>query len=209
MLIILDFDGVLRSIPWKGLLEGYRALIGYKKKNPNNFFRDLKEFKAWYNRDFMKNLETIGVFTEDEYSVVDKIFHAHYDKHTRIFPWVPKLLEELSERHDLAVLSSSAGGSVRDSLGNLNRYFSGPIFGSDDIDKKIKPDPEGVHLIIRKMDADYGNTVIIGDSKADVMAGKNAGIKTGVVGWGIYEWEELLSFNPDYKFKNPGKLFLL
>ncbi len=209
MLIILDFDGVLRSIPWKGLLEGYRALIAYKGKGPDDFFKNLKEFREWYNLDFMKNLEAIGVFTREEYGVVDEIFHAHYDKHTRIFPWVPKLLKELSGRHELALLSSSSHDSIYESLGGLRRYFSGPIFGSDDIGKRIKPDPEGIHLIIRKMDANYADAVIIGDSDADVMAGKNAGIKTGIVGWGIYKWEKLLSLNPDYKFKNPGKLFLL
>ncbi len=209
MLIILDFDGVLRSIPWKGLLEGYKALIVYKEKNPDDFFKNLKEFKEWYNKDFMKNLNMIGGFSRDELPIVDKVFHSAYDKYTRIFPWVPELLKKLSEKHELALLSSSSRNSIYGSLGDLRRYFSGPIFGSDDIDKKIKPDPEGIHLIVRKMDADYADAVIIGDSDADVIAGKRAGIKTGVVGWGIYEWEELLSLNPDYKFKNPGKLFLL
>ncbi len=209
MLIILDFDGVLRSIPWEGLFEGYKALIEYKGKNQDAFFNGLDEFKAWYNKDFMQNLVEIGGFEKDEYGLVDEIFHAHYDKYTRIFPWVPKLLKELSKKHNLALLSSSSHDSIHESLGGLRRYFSGPIFGSDDIDKRIKPSPYGVHLIVEEMGADYDNTVIIGDSDADVLAGKNAGIKTGVVGWGIYEWEKLLSLNPDYKFKNPEDLFLL
>ncbi len=35
----------------------------------------------------------------------------------------------------------------------------------------------------------------------DIKAGKNAGIQTGAVRWGLGDWDELLAQNPDYKFE--------
>ena len=124
MLIIFDFDGVLRSASWQGLFEAYIALVEYKEKDHKEFFGNLEEFKNWFNSDWRENLRRIGEFNRKEYLVTDKIFHSHYDPHIMIFPWVKALLEDLSKRHALALLSASSIKSIEKSLDNLSGFFS-------------------------------------------------------------------------------------
>ncbi len=207
MLIIFDFDGPLRSISWRGLLFAYRAIIRYKGKDPARFFNDMDEFKKWYQVDFRKNLKDIGGIKREDFPIINKIFHSHYDHRISLFPWVPGLLRGLSNRHEMAILSSSSTASVKASLTGLQRFFS-VIVGSDDV-KNIKPDPEGIETILERTEWDPSRALIIGDTDADIEAGKRAGIKTGIVGWGLCEWKDLIALDPDYKFKNPEDLSLL
>jgi len=73
--------------------------------------------------------------------------------------------------------------------------------------KKLKPDPEGVQLIMRKFpDVSEDEFIMVGDMTVDIQAGKNAGIKTGAVSWGFGKKEELLSLNPDIFFDTPEDL---
>ncbi len=150
MPIIFDFDGPLRSISWRGIFDAYKEIILYKGKNPEHFFSDMGEFRKWYQVDFRKNLEEIGDIEGDDFPAINRIFHGHYDHRVSILSWVPDLLEKISRNHELAVLSSSTSESVKKSLGGLQRFFSA-IVGSDDI-KNIKPDPEGIHVIIRGLE---------------------------------------------------------
>jgi len=45
------------------------------------------------------------------------------------------------------------------------------------------------------------DVLMIGDMPADIIAGRAAGIKTGVVKWGLGDWDELMTYSPDYAFK--------
>jgi len=208
MLIIFDFDGVLRSISWPGIYEAYIEILRFKGKDYKEFFPDLSTFQQWFDSDYKKNLNKIIEIKPDEFSVINAIFHAHYDHHVSLFPWVDDLLKELSSRHTLALLSASSSSSVKRSLGDLARFFL-MILGSDQV-KKIKPDPAGIHLIMEKEKSVSENTLIIGDTEADILAGKSAGIKTGVVKWGgITSWETLMNLKPDYAFQEPAELFSL
>lgn len=204
MLIIFDFDGVLRTISWKGLYRSHCEICKYRGKNHKDFFGNFKEFKKWFNPDIAKNYERIGCA---EGVVVDRnrqreIFHECYDSYISLFSWVPDILDKLSNKHDLTLLSSSPSASVKESLGDFKNFFI-EIIGGEQV-KKMKPDPEGVYLILNKFDCDAGDAVIIGDTEADIMAGRNAGIKTAAVVWGGIRDEQFLSLlNPDYIFRKP------
>jgi len=69
--------------------------------------------------------------------------------------------------------------------------------------KSAKPDPEGIYLAMNKLDSDIGKTIMIGDTKYDISAGKNAGIRTiGVLyGSGMYD-AEFLALNADFYVKS-------
>lgn len=208
MLIIFDFDGVLRSISWEGIFEAYKALAKYKGLDYKKLFKEIDEFKKWFNPDWHINLEKLGGFRADELGKINEIYHSYYDPYVGIFDWADDLLRDLSSRHELAMLSASSLNSINGSAGDLRNYFSA-IIGNDHV-ARIKPDPEGIHLIVRKLGACYNETVLIGDTEADIVAGKSAGIKTGAVKWGgISSWDQLVSLEPDYQFHKPEELFLL
>ena len=76
---------------------------------------------------------------------------------------------------------------------------------------KVKPDPEGVNLLISKINVDKKDVVYIGDSSTDIKTAENAGIDSLSVTWGFRSEEELkpvahkLVYNPqeiiDYVIK--------
>ena len=103
MLIIFDFDGVLRSISWQGIYEAYIEILRFKGKDHKEFFPDLQSFKKWFDSDYKKNLNKIVEIKHDEFEAVNAVYHAHYDHRVSLFPWVDDLLRELSSRHTLAL----------------------------------------------------------------------------------------------------------
>lgn len=208
MLIIFDFDGVLRSISWQGIYESYIEILRFKGRDYKDYFPDLKSFQAWFDSDYKKNLNRIVKIENDEFPAINAIYHAHYDHRVNLFPWVGNLLRELSARHSLALLSASSSDSVKKSLGDLERFFP-MLLGSDHV-KEIKPNPEGIHFILEESKAAPESAIIIGDADVDILAGQAAGIKTGAVKWGgITPWETLMDLKPDYAFREPDELFSL
>ncbi|GEM_PF-1463670 len=204
--IIFDFDGVLRSVSWKGLHVAYIEIIKAKGKDPKRFFTDLKTFRDWFDMDWHKNMENIdGTYLEKP--EINALFHKHYDPHVKLFPWVEELLIHLSERYDLAILSSSSIHSVKEELGDVARFF--PIIVGAETVMQLKPHPEGVHYILNHFGVLSENALIIGDTPQDFYAGESAGIWTGMIGWGLAPWGELQSLNAELYFEHPCELFLL
>jgi phosphoglycolate phosphatase len=205
--IIFDFDGVLRSASWEGLLAAYTKIILSKGKDPSRFFTDMETFKNWFDMDWHKNIERIdgGAYVED--TVTNALFHTHYDPYVKLFPWVEQLLAHLSERYYLAILSSSSVHSVRAELGNVARFFN-LIVGAETV-TELKPHPEGVYYVLNHFEISPENAIIIGDTIHDINAGFSGGIWTGAVPWGLGEWDELLLLGAEFYFEHPSKLFEL
>ncbi|MFC1645473.1 HAD family hydrolase [Patescibacteria group bacterium] len=204
MLMIFDCDGVLRSISWEGMYVAYLHIARYANKNPYDFWLNIEEFKRWCGNDWQFNLKRMGIVNKSEYPIIAKMFHEIYDPCIYTFPWVKDVLMHLSEKHTLTILSSSDSLSVRKSLEESARYVSF-IKGFDDV-KSIKPNPEGIHSIMNDTGFDASSSSIIGDSNADILAGKNAGIKTIGVTWGVTGAKEMKGLNPDFVINNPQHL---
>jgi len=205
MLIIFDCDGVLRSFSWEGVYESYQVIAKHLEREPEEFWSNYDDFMGWV--DFIqwnRNLERMGMPLGSDYREIKKIFHEIYDQHIRIFAWAPEILDELAGRHQLAVLSSSTAHSLNNSLEFLSGYFS-HIIASDHV-AKIKPDPEGIHLIMDSVGAKPSQTLMIGDAWVDIMAGKKAGVQTAGVSWGMTSAEDLIKHEPDFMFDDPQML---
>jgi phosphoglycolate phosphatase-like HAD superfamily hydrolase len=206
-LIIFDFDGVLRSVSWKNLYNAYVKLIEAVGKDPNLFFTDVESFSRWADMDWHKNEARIFGGEYVARPEFNKIFHAHYDPSITLFPWVPETLAKLSEKHTLAVLSSSTKASIKKELDRLDQFFS-CITGAEEV-SRLKPNPEGVLLTLKATDIPADEAIMIGDMSVDFFAGKSAGVKCGLVKWGLGEWEELRTLKPDYLFEEPEELLKL
>ena len=205
-LIIFDFDGVLRSASWEGVHHGYKKLIEAVGKNSEHFFTDLDSFKKWHDPDWHKNESRIlgGEYTPNK--ALNKIFHDNCDPYNKLFPWVSETVDRLVKKYKLTILSSSTKTSVKKELCDLSRYFS-VVVGGEEV-THLKPDPEGVLFILKETNVSADNAIIIGDMEMDFLAGKRAGIKTGVVKWGMGDWNKLSSLKADFLFEKPEELLL-
>jgi pyrophosphatase PpaX len=80
------------------------------------------------------------------------------------------------------------------------------IYAGDDVDRQ-KPDPEAVIKILADLRHDPSTPgVFIGDSAADVIAGRAAGLTTIAVTWGSPDHCELFAAKPDIIVHNAEEL---
>ena len=138
------------------------------------------------------------LFYEDKrpYSECRAIFEKHYIhnciKDMDIFDGIKDMLEKLVSEYKLSVLTNAYGNFARKMLKHLSidNYFE-EIIGSDDINAR-KPDPKGIHYLLKKYNIPKNSSIFIGDSLKDEECAKNAGIKYIFVDWGFGK-----SKNPD------------
>jgi pyrophosphatase PpaX len=78
----------------------------------------------------------------------------------------------------------------------LDKYFE-TIVTLDDVER-AKPDAEPVEKALALLNAKPEEAIMVGDSKYDILAGKNARTKTAGVSWTIRGREYLEEFSPDY-----------
>lgn len=207
MLVIFDFDGVFFEASWKNIFDGYEAVIKALGKNPKDFFRNLEEFKKWWSLNWHENNKKIGIQNLNQTPESHNLFYKVYNSGLGLFPWVRPLTKVLYQKHQLAVLTNRHKDFAKKCLKPVEKYLS-LIVGCEDV-KNLKPDSEGINFILWKTGMPRLYSLIIGDTVVDIKAGKNAGIKTGAVKWGLGDWDKLLAENPDYKFSNWNDLLWL
>ena len=82
-----------------------------------------------------------------------------------------------------------------DILGVLDRFEV--VYAGDDVDRQ-KPDPMALGMALADLShGDPAHAAMIGDSAADVIAGKGAGVATIGVLWGVPDHTDLLQAGPD------------
>lgn len=206
-LVVFDFDGTLTNASWQGLFRAYWKIIEKVcKKDPRTFFKNINEFKHWHSPNWSYNHQRIGLLPEME-EEAKKIFYEIYDAHAWIYPWVTKIITELKDSGQLAILTNRSGRSAAKILGDLSQCFV-KIIGEEDTRGKLKPDPEGLWMILEQLRVEPQNALMVGDVKNDILAGQNAGTQTGFVTWGFGRVKEVESLNPTFIFRNHKELLL-
>ena len=122
-----------------------------------------------------------------------------HDQLVTQFPNVYATIETLyQEGFKLAVVTSKRQDVVKMglSLSKLEAFFDA-VVTIDDIEKP-KPNAEPVLKGLRLLNARPAEALMIGDSVADIEAGKNAGTKTAAVAWSLKGIETLKKANPDF-----------
>lgn len=110
-----------------------------------------------------------------------------------------EILDVIRERGDLAALFTNKPLKITvktlDRFGIKDRFNS--IYCPENLTKR-KPDPEGIFRSMEDAGTDTASTVMVGDSKADIDAGRAAGVKTCGCLYGMGDKEKLLAAGPDF-----------
>jgi phosphoglycolate phosphatase len=116
-------------------------------------------------------------------------FLSYYRRHlldtTRPYPGVVDSLRKWTGTYRMAVLTNKPLAMTEAILAGLS--LSGYFFevrGGDSFGNK-KPHPEGLFHMLRRADAPPSETVMVGDSRNDVLAGRAAGTVTCGVTYGL------------------------
>lgn len=143
--------------------------------------------------------------------VLDR-FLACYRKHlldtTRPYPGVVGALRKWSGMYRMAVLTNKGLAMTEEILSGLS--LSGYFFevrGGDSFGNK-KPHPEGLLHLVREAGVGERETVMVGDSRNDVLAGRAAGAVTCGVTYGLGA-SDFTEHPPDFTVDRFPDLFSL
>ncbi|SNZ03489.1 phosphoglycolate phosphatase [Persephonella hydrogeniphila] len=143
--------------------------------------------------------------TEDEELVEEgvKLFSEYYFSnpadYTVLYPYAYELLKKLKE-------SGKKTGIVTNKYEDISRQiikkleieeYIDILVGGDTTPRK-KPEPEPVLFAVERLYSKPDISVMIGDSEADIKAGKSAGLKTVLVSYGFGNKEIAMKYKPDF-----------
>jgi phosphoglycolate phosphatase len=107
--------------------------------------------------------------------------------HTRPYPHVPEVLEALTRRAALAVLTNKPIAATREILSGLDlaRYFPpGRVLGGDGPLPR-KPEPAGLLRLAADAGVDPADTLFVGDSVVDWQTARRAGSRICLARYGF------------------------
>jgi phosphoglycolate phosphatase len=154
----------------------------------------------------------IGAAEEEEVERAFKLFQQFYREHlldqTRVYPEVEETLESLAHLPKVVVTNKPYEFTITLMKGlGLTRYFK-VIIGGDSLPER-KPSPLMLLEGAKQCQADASRSLMIGDTRLDITAGKAAGMMTcGYVG-GFRGRAELLAAGADFLIESFGELRLL
>ena len=141
--------------------------------------------------------------------VLDR-FLGYYRRHlldtTRAYPGVAGALRKWAGIYRMAVLTNKGLAMTREILSGLSldgHFFE--VRGGDSFGTK-KPDPEGLLHILREAGVGAGETIMVGDSRNDVLAGRAAGAVTCGVTYGLGA-SGFAGYPPDFTVDRFPELF--
>ncbi|MDO6657886.1 pyrophosphatase PpaX [Anaerobacillus sp. 1_MG-2023] len=132
---------------------------------------------------------------------------ANHDKLVTEFDGVFETVKTLSENgYKLAIVTSKMRNTVEMGLKltELDQFF--PVVITVDEVENPKPHPEQLETAMKELRSVREETIMVGDSQYDILAGQNAGVTTVGVSWTIKGSDFLASFKPDYLVDHMGEL---
>jgi phosphoglycolate phosphatase len=129
-----------------------------------------------------------GTATEEELKHGLQFFLSYYEEHkmdyTSAYPGVPETLSQLGHIPMAVLTNKPARISVRilQALGLADRFRV--IYGGNSFETK-KPDPLGAKTILRDLNVEPAEALIVGDSEVDVQTARNACTRAAAVNYGF------------------------
>lgn len=168
-----------------------------------------KYFPEQYNREHilplmgMPLVETMEQFDKEKVQELVQTYRehniSHHDELVTEFKGVFETVEKLYNKgYKLGIVTTKMRNTVEMGLKlvGLDKFFE-TVVTLDDVEK-AKPDPEPILKALTLLQSSPEHTIMVGDSKYDILAGQNAGTLTAGVAWTIRGNDYLQQFNPDY-----------
>jgi len=134
-------------------------------------------------------------------------YRTHVSTRGLVFPGITELLRKIkSSGRRLALFTGVEKAMMEYTLNpfGLSEFFQVRIT-ADDV-QKSKPDPEGINLALRRIEADAKESMYVGDSPADIVAGRRAGVLTGAALWSPENRGDPMTEHPDFEFRSIQQL---
>lgn len=205
-LIIFDFDGTLiDSVP------DLAASVNFMMQELGMQPYDVDTIRGWVGngastlvkRTLVGDVDIAGVdIGNNIFEKALDIFLDHYEHNlaveTYLYDGVQETLQVLHDKgYKMAIVTNKPYEFIAPILDALQiaHYFSLNI-GANSLKNK-KPDPEPLLHVIESLHVTKGDALMVGDSKNDILAAKNAGVTSVAVTYGYNYGEDIEIYDPD------------
>jgi len=203
--IIFDWDGTLCQT--LGLwVEGYR--LSLKRQGYNLSATEVARDFLHHHAGIEENYQGLdyAILLDDAYDYLCANIHQ-----ARLYENAVLTLQELASRDTpIALVSNSARRVMRagiDHHGVRNMFCS--ILSGDDV-TRIKPDPEPFSTTLQSLGCAPRETLVIGDNRSDILAGKTAGMQTCLYtpheNRTFHNFDDLRRSEPDFEIDDLAQL---
>jgi phosphoglycolate phosphatase len=129
----------------------------------------------------------------------DRFYEESGHKLSHLYPTVVETLHALKDRgYKMALVTNKPSKFVPEILQQheIADFFS-YVFGGEDFAKR-KPDPIALNWLLNENGLSPDEMLMVGDSKNDILAAKNAGCFSFGLTYGYNHGEPISASNPDY-----------
>ncbi len=208
-LLIFDVDGTI----WNSEPDIFLSFNHVLKSNADMEVT-MEEFKRLAGLSLTSMFE--NVLPENKRSMARElgekykkhyIDEGHFADATILYPGVTETLEFFKKENYFLTVASSKPKRILDKMiKHFNLIEFDLVLGTEESDFRHKPDPDLIHHTLGSLKVKNEDAVIIGDTKADILAGINAKIDTIAVTYGFDRPENLISLNPTFVIDDFSKL---
>ncbi|MFS0837186.1 HAD family hydrolase [Paenibacillus sp. 1P03SA] len=192
--VLFDFDGTLAdTLPLS--FDAFRAVFETYENETLSDEQITAKFGPTEDDIIRRNVSDTS---KAEAAIAD--YYAFYENHFHERVSMPgdivHMLEDLSGQGvRMVIITGKSRRSLDVSLNKLGieRYFCFTVSG-DEVERP-KPDPEGIFAALKKLGISKEDAIFVGDSSADIKAGKSAGLTTIGAHW--FETVQTARFSPE------------
>ncbi|WP_022793865.1 pyrophosphatase PpaX [Marinococcus halotolerans] len=195
--LLFDLDGTLIDTN-DLIISSYEHVLTYYA--PDQYSRD--DIISWIGVPLADNFSSISSNPSQVEQMIDTYQShnlANHETLVREYDGVYDTIKALYERgFSLGIVTTKRKeAAVKGaSMLGLLPFFS-TFVTVDDVENP-KPHPEPLQIAMTQLNARPEETIMIGDSQFDIMAGKNAGVRTAGVEWTIKGASFLKNYEPDW-----------
>lgn len=204
--ILFDFDGTLTSSLDAWLFGFQKAFTTFGQTIPDEIV-----IERCFYRAYEEIVSEFGLPCAIQFTELVHLGLAEAYKQVQLFKGVNEILQACKENKiKLAVVTSAPGNHVETVLRELHVHsFFGSVISKDHT-SNFKPHPEPVLLALERLGSEAQDTLFVGDSTADILAGRAAGTKTALffpeVHKPFYDFQKLIDAKPDFVFNDYEQL---
>lgn len=195
--LLFDLDGTLIDTN-DLIISSYEHVLTYYA--PDQYSRD--DIISWIGVPLADNFSSISSNPSQVEQMIDTYQShnlANHETLVREYDGVYDTIKTLYERgFSLGIVTTKRKEAAVKGAGMLGLLpFFSTFVTVDDVENP-KPHPEPLQIAMTQLDARPEETIMIGDSQFDIMAGKNAGVHTAGVEWTIKGASFLKNYEPDW-----------
>ncbi|MBT2764341.1 HAD family hydrolase [Paenibacillus sp. ISL-20] len=206
--VLFDFDGTLAdTLPLS--FKAFRAVFMKYEGKTLTDAEIVQTFGPTEEEIITDNLSN-PAHVDEAVAYYYEVFEKDFQKHVQVSEAIQDLIRKLWDLHiPMVIITGKSRRCLDICLRNLelDGFFAATITG-DEVERS-KPDPEGIFKAVQLLGLSTSDVVFVGDSDADIAAGKSAQVFTIGAHWFDTVQNVEFSVEPDDIYTRPDQLIAL